>query len=108
MEDFISERLYHLRQIKGVSARNMSLSIGFNHGYISLIENQKTLPAMQSFFYICEYLKVTPQEFFDMKNVHPERAREVIAGISRLDDLSLFHLGGIVKALSKPKSGSAG
>ena len=43
---------------KGVSARDMSLSLGQANNYINNIENKKSLPAMQSFFYICEYLGV--------------------------------------------------
>ena len=61
-EDFVPERLAKLRTQKGVSARDMSLSLGQANNYINNIENKKSLPAMQSFFYICEYLGVTPQE----------------------------------------------
>ena len=39
----------------------MSLSLGQANDYINNIENKKSLPAMQSFFYICEYLGVTPR-----------------------------------------------
>ena len=55
-EDFVPERLAKLRALKGVSARDMSLSLGQANNYINNIENKKSLPAMQSFFYICEYL----------------------------------------------------
>ena len=58
-EDFVPERLAKLRALKGVSARDMSLSLGQANNYINNIENKKSLPAMQSFFYICEYLGVT-------------------------------------------------
>ncbi len=63
-EDLLSERLSKLRTAKGVSAREMSLAIGQNESYINRIENGKSLPSMQAFFYICEHLKVTPHEFF--------------------------------------------
>lgn len=52
-EDF-PRRLVQLRGLKGVSARDMSLSIGQNPGYINTIENGKAFPTMQSFFYICD------------------------------------------------------
>ena len=54
-------RLAKLRTAKGVSARDMSLSIGQNAGYINNIENGKALPSMAGFFFICEYLGITPQ-----------------------------------------------
>lgn len=63
-EDLLSERLSKLRNAKGVSAREMSLAIGQNESFINRIENGKALPSMQAFFYICEYLMVTPSEFF--------------------------------------------
>lgn len=56
-EDF-AKRLTELRINKGVSARDMSLSIGQSAGYINNIENGVNLPSMMTFFYICEYLGV--------------------------------------------------
>ena len=50
-KDF-QERLASLRNKKGVSARDMSLSIGQNAGYINNIETGKALPSMSGFFYI--------------------------------------------------------
>ena len=61
-EDFV-KRLIELRTNKGVSARDMSLSIGQSAGYINNIENGVNYPSMTVFFYICEYLGVTPKEF---------------------------------------------
>ena len=61
------KRLAQLRQEKGVSARDMSLSLGQSESYINKIENNYAMPSMQGFFYICEFLGVTPAEFFDEK-----------------------------------------
>ena len=65
-------RLAKLRMNKGVSAREMSLSIGQNVGYINNIETGKALPSMMGFFYICEYFGLEPKEFFDFGNESPE------------------------------------
>lgn len=78
-EDFVPKRLAKLRTRKGVSARDMSLSLGQTNNYINNIENKKSLPSMPSFFYICEYLGITPQEFFDEGNANPEGLNEFIA-----------------------------
>lgn len=40
-EDFVPERLAKLRTQKGVSARDMSLSLGQANNYINNIENKK-------------------------------------------------------------------
>lgn len=63
-EELVAKRLAFLRAAKGVSAREMSLDIGQNASYINRIENGKSMPSMQGFIYICEYLGVTPSEFF--------------------------------------------
>ena len=46
-EEFIQNRITQLRMQRGVSARDMSLSIGQNESYINQIENKKTLPSLQ-------------------------------------------------------------
>ena len=64
MEGF-AERLSQLRNAKGVSGREMSLSMGQAAGYVNNIENGNNLPSLAMFFEICEYLCVSPQEFFN-------------------------------------------
>ena len=51
-EDSFIKRLASLREQKGVSAREMSLALGQNESYINRIENGKTFPSLQAFFYI--------------------------------------------------------
>ena len=76
-EKIFSQRLAQLRLQKGISARNMSLSIGQNPGYINTIENGKSFPTMVNFFYICEFLNVTPKEFFDFEMGNPEKIKSM-------------------------------
>ena len=102
-EDFIPERLAKLRTRKGVSARDMSLSLGQANNYINNIENKKSLPSMQSFLYICEYLGVTPHEFFDEGNPDPQALQEFIEEAKKLDSRSLSYILGIMKELNNRK-----
>ncbi|WP_034785416.1 helix-turn-helix domain-containing protein [Eubacterium xylanophilum] len=92
-EKIFAERLYYLRTLKGVSAREMSLAIGQNPSYINRIENNKSFPSMQTFFYICEYLEITPSYFFDDKT-HDEnnKKNDVTAILSNLKLLSKKNL----------------
>lgn len=99
-DEFLPERLTQLRMQKNVSARDMSLTLGQANNYINSIENRKALPSMQSFFYICEYLGVTPQEFFDTENPAPTRLRELIAEAKKLDETALSHLLALIKELN--------
>ena len=102
-EEFFSRRLAQLRAQKGVSAREMSLAIGQNSSYINRIENQRAFPSMQGFFYICEYLGVTPQEFFDEGNPNPTALNEFIAEAKKLDSKAMSYILGIMKELNSKK-----
>lgn len=99
-KDF-SLRLAKLREKKGVSARDMSLSIGQNPGYINNIESGKALPSMSAFFYICEYLGVTPAEFFASEIRSPEKIRKISEDLVSLDDDSLDCIALLAQKLSK-------
>lgn len=74
-EEEFSHRLVLLRSKRGVSASNMSLSIGQNPGYINTIENGKALPTMTNFFYICDFLHISPKEFFYTNSEDPKKCR---------------------------------
>lgn len=63
--DFICERIALLRTAKNISARDMSLSMGQGENYINIIENKRSLPSMQGFLNICEFLDIEPKDFFD-------------------------------------------
>lgn len=100
-EDFFSVRLARLRTQKGVSAREMSLSLGQADNYINSIENKKNFPSMQSFFYICEYLHVTPQQFFDMDVEHPAKVDELVEAVRGLSGEQLDSLITLAKGLRR-------
>lgn len=102
-EDDFSRRMSQLRERKGVSARDMSLSIGQNAGYINSIENGKSMPSMPAFLSICDYLGITPAEFFDLDSNTPERLREVISNLKLLDDETFTGVETIVRRLADKK-----
>ena len=64
-EQFIRDRLSRLREEKQVSERKMSLDLGHSTSYIRSITSGRALPPMGELLYICEYLGVTPMEFFN-------------------------------------------
>ena len=100
-EDLFYDRLIKLRAEKGVSAREMSLAIGQSPGYINGLENRNGFPSMQVFFYICEYLGVTPSEFFDSGNSHPIEYRGLLKDMDALDEESRRNVLAIVKGLRR-------
>lgn len=99
-EDF-AKRLTELRINKGVSARDMSLSIGQSAGYINNIENGVNLPSMTAFFYICDYLAIEPGDFFNSKSHDPAKANELLDIAKSLNSEQLDHLIALAKGLRK-------
>ena len=88
-EQEFSLRLAQLRGTKGVSARDMSLSIGQNPGYIHNIESGKSMPSLSGFFYICEYLGIHPRDFFDEQSQDPKRLHSLRDKLKGLNDHQL-------------------
>ncbi len=102
-EDEFPIRLAALRTQKGVSARDMSLSIGQNAGYINNIETGKALPSMSSFFYICDYLEISPYDFFDTKAKYPGKIKEITDNLIKLNDKQLSYISELIKDLTDNK-----
>ncbi len=100
-QDAFINRLVQLRMAKGVSAREMSLDIGQNENYINLIENGKNHPSMQGFFFICEYLGITPQQFFTPDVASPSKVNELTETAQFLSDEDLDFLISMAKKLKK-------
>ena len=99
-KDF-SQRLSKLRINKGVSARDMSLSIGQSPSYINNIETGISYPSMTTFFYICEFLNITPMEFFYLESVNPAKEHELLLAAKGLDRKQLETLIDLAKGLKK-------
>lgn len=97
----ISIRLAQLRAKKGVSARDMSLSIGQNEGYISNIECGKALPSMSAFLFICDYLEISPRDFFDFEQENPAELRNLMNDLNQLTDEQLATITTLVRGLIK-------
>ena len=98
-EDLFAERLASLRSQKKISAREMSLSIGQNGSYINRIENKNAFPSMQAFFYICEYLQISPKDFFYMEIPNPGKLNDVILELRKLNEEQLDTVLAVAKGL---------
>lgn len=96
-----SNRLAELRIKKGVSARDMSLSLGQNPGYINHIENRQTLPSLPGFFNICDYFDITPQQFFDFGNSNPALIVKIVDDLMQMNNEQLSHLAFLVHDIKK-------
>lgn len=91
-EQFIRDRISILRTKKGISEYKMSLDMGHSKSYIQSISSGKALPSMSEFLYICEYLGVTPREFFDEEIAEPSMSNELFELTKKMaaEDISLL------------------
>lgn len=97
---FIRHRISVLRIKKNISEYKMSLDMGHGKSYIQSISSGRALPSMGEFLYICEYLGVTPKEFFDEEIEEPSMVHELYGLTKEMseEDLSVMIL--IAKRLS--------
>lgn len=96
---FFSERLARLRMKEGISARDMSISMGQSSGYINKIENRQNLPSMTGFFAICDYLDISPEEFFNQNLTDPHRISVIENKLMLLSDEKLKAVDIMIDAL---------
>ena len=96
LKAFVSKRIAQLRIKKNVSARAMSQTLGQNDSYINRIENGNSMPSLENFSYILDYLGVSASEFFDEGNTDPVLLRELISDLKTLDAKQLDIIKSVV------------
>ena len=100
-EKEIGLRIAKLRIKKNVSAREMSLAIGQNPGYINHIEAGQGLPSLVGLSYICDYLGITLSEFFDEENQCPIKLKSLTTYLKKLNDEQLEAVEKLVKSIAE-------
>ena len=98
-EKFIRDRITELRIKKGVSEYKMSYDLGRSRGYIYNISSGKSLPPMKEFLAICDYLEVTPQQFFDSDTKHPELVQTALLSMKDLNESDMLLLLSFINRL---------
>lgn len=93
-------RIAELRTQKGISARDMSLSLGQSESYINKIENKRTLPSMTGFIYICEFFGITPQDFFNLDSPAPQKSKELLIEFEKLTASQADHVLQVIKDIN--------
>ncbi len=101
--NWFPKRLTELRIQKGVSARDMSLSLGQSESYVNKIENKRAMPSMTGFFYICEYLGISPNEFFNIESIAPQKEKELLNSLDKLTAQQIEHILLIIKDITGDK-----
>jgi len=99
--DFIRQRITQLRIQKGVSEYKMSQDLGHNRSYIQHIVAGYSLPSLPEFLYICDYLDVTPSQFFDENLNNPILVQQAYKEICDFDEDELLALLPMLKLIKK-------
>lgn len=82
------------------SEYQMSLDLGKNKSYIQSLTSGRSLPTMQSFLDICDYLEVTPQQFFDSELHNLPLIDKATDLMKQLDDEDMLALISMLNRLA--------
>ena len=85
----IMKRITSLREQKGVSEYKMSADLGHSKSYMQGISSGRGLPSLSEFLYICDYLGVSPKEFFDTELEYPVKMKALVENLKKLSDEQL-------------------
>ena len=96
-----AKRLNELMDEKNVTARELSLKVGKNSGYINSIINGRSYPSMDGFFDICEELGITPVDFFDTETRYPDMLNRMIPYFNKLNPKEFDNVFHLVEAIAK-------
>ena len=99
--DFIRNRITELRLKKGVSEYQMGYDLGHSRSYMYNISSGKSLPPLPEFLEICDYLEITPSQFFDSSIENPALLQTAIDELNKLNDDDLMLIIGNIRRLTK-------
>ena len=97
---FIRKRITMLRELKGVSERQMSLDLDLSKNYITNITHSYSMPSVTVLLAICNYFGISPMDFFDNELDNPALASRVIKQARKLDDNGLNAVLSVANALN--------
>ena len=96
----IGKKIANLRESKKMSARALSMELGFSENYISQIENGYSKPSQNVLESICEYFDIKLGDLFDDKTEYPIQYRELIEELNKLDTQELQKVIDFVKLIT--------
>lgn len=99
--DYIVKRITDLRLKKGVAEHRMSLDLGHSRSYMQGISSGRALPSMTEFLAICDYLDVTPKDFFDEGNTNPTLLQATLDKLKSLPESDLLIIYTMAERLQK-------
>lgn len=99
--EYITKRITQLRLLKGVAENRMSIELGHSRSYMQAISSGRAFPSMTEFLAICDYLDVSPKDFFEEENGNPMLIQEIAAKLKTLSNDDLQIVETVVNRLQK-------
>ncbi len=96
----IGNKLSRLREAKGMSARALSLELGFSENYISQIESGYAKPSYNIIVSLSDYFGIKIGDLFDDKTEYPIQYKELIEELNKLDSQELEKVVDFVKLIT--------
>lgn len=81
---FLRDRISQLRVDNHLSEYALSYAIGRSRGYITSISTGRILPSWSKFFALCDYLSLSPSEFFDPEREEDHVITEIVSELKNL------------------------
>ena len=97
---FIRDRISVLRTKKNISEYRMSTDLGHSKSYMQSISSGRAAPSLSEFLYICEYLGVTPREFFDGETEEPQLVHKLCELARSMEEADLNALIAVAQRLN--------
>ena len=79
----------------------MGYDLGHSRSYMYNISSGKSLPPLPEFLEICNYLGVTPSQFFDDTAENPALLQTAIEELKKLSDDDMMLIIGNIRRLAK-------
>ena len=96
----ILENISVFKTKKNVSEYRMSTNLGHSKSYMQSISSGRSMPSLGEFLYICEYLGVTPKEFFDEDMKEPQLVQRLCELTRNMSEADLSVLISIAERLN--------
>lgn len=74
--NYVTERIEHLRKVRGISRYRLAQRSGLSQSYISTLFNRPTTPSIQTLQKICDGLDITLAQFFSYEDEYPNISTE--------------------------------
>ena len=98
-KEFIKKRITNFRIANNISARKLSLDLGYSSEHINQIETGRLNPTLDFIMVFCEHLKIPMSEFFNENFEYSPQIVLLNESIKKLDADELKDICSIVTKL---------